>query len=124
MVDRVTATPAALALVERLKAKHGELVFLLSGGCCEGTAANCFIRGEIQPGEREILLGEIGGCPFYISLTHYEFSRHTEIVIDAEPMRGVGGEFSLEAPEGMAFKAGSKFFTDEEWAELQRAGLV
>ena len=35
--DRVKATDAALVAIERLKARHGPLVFVQSGGCCDGT---------------------------------------------------------------------------------------
>ena len=40
MVDKVTATPAALDLIERLKAKHGQdLMFHQSGGCRDNSAS-------------------------------------------------------------------------------------
>ena len=35
-VKRVVATPAALELIERLKAKHGPLMFHQSGGYSSG----------------------------------------------------------------------------------------
>ena len=41
MVDRVVATPEALALIEELKAQYGALMFHQSGGCCDNSAANC-----------------------------------------------------------------------------------
>ena len=34
---RVTATPAALELIEELKAEHGPVMFHQSGGCCDGS---------------------------------------------------------------------------------------
>ena len=40
MVERVVATPEALALIDELKAQHGELMFHQSGGCCDNSAAN------------------------------------------------------------------------------------
>ena len=67
MVDKVIATPVALELVAQLKAKHGpELMFHQSGGCCDNSAANCYLPGEITMGAGDVYLGEIGGCPFYI----------------------------------------------------------
>ena len=43
MVDKVIATPAALALVAFLQSKHGpDLMFHQSGGCCDNSAANCY----------------------------------------------------------------------------------
>lgn len=123
MVERVVATSAALALIARLREKHGPLVFLQSGGCCEGSAASCFPRDELQVGPRDLLLGEIGGCPFYCTESQYEYLKHTQLVIDALDMPG-GGSFSLEGPEGKSFHTGSRLFSDAEWAELQQAGLV
>ena len=41
MVERVLATPGALELIERLKQKHGPLMFHQSGGCCDGSAPMC-----------------------------------------------------------------------------------
>lgn len=123
MVDRVVATPAALALIERLKARHGAgLMFFQSGGCCDGSAPMCYLAGELAIGRYDVHLGEIGACPFYIGQSQYEYSKHTQLVIDVAP--GNGDTFSLEGPEGVSFIARSRFFSDEEWTELERAGLV
>jgi len=40
-IERVTATDAALAAIERLKARHGPLMFVQSGGCCDGSSPIC-----------------------------------------------------------------------------------
>ena len=52
MVEKVIATDAALhvELIEFLKKKHGPLMFHQSGGCCDNSAANCFLPGEITIG--------------------------------------------------------------------------
>ena len=63
MVHKVIATPAALELIEVLKAKHGPLMFHQSGGCCDNSAANCYLPGEITIGAQDEYLGDIGGCP-------------------------------------------------------------
>lgn len=117
MVERVVATDGALALIERLRQKHGPLMFHQSGGCCEGSAANCFMEGEFMLGSADLLLGEIGGCPFYISKSQYEYWKHTQIIIDVIEARG-GGSFSLEGPEGFSFLSRSRLFTDEEFSAL------
>jgi len=117
MVERVIATEGALALIGRLKAKHGLLMFHQSGGCCDGSAANCYLPGEITvTPERDVRLGSIGGCPFYISKSQFEYWQHTQLIIDVT--EGRGGTFSLEGPEGLAFLTRSRLYTDEEWAEL------
>ncbi|PKO56763.1 MAG: DUF779 domain-containing protein [Betaproteobacteria bacterium HGW-Betaproteobacteria-21] len=123
MVDRVTATQAALDLIQVLHGKHGELMFHQSGGCCDGSAANCYLPGELTIGAGDVLLGEIGGFPFYIGKSQYEYWKHTQLIIDVIDARG-GGTFSLEGPEGKSFHTRSRLFTDEEWAALVQAGLV
>ena len=120
MVDRVIATPTALELIERLKARHGALFFHQSGGCCDNSAANCFLPGELTLGAGDVFLGEIGGCPFYMGKAQFEYWKHTQLIIDV--IDGHGGTFSLEGPEGKAFHTRSRVFTDAEMAELDRHG--
>ncbi len=120
MVERVIATPAALALIERLVVRHGPVLFIQSGGCCDGSAPNCFKRSEFALSPSDVLLGEIGGSPVYVGGSHYAYSKATQLIIDALP--GQGDNFSLEGPEGMAFHARTRLFTDEEWAELSGGG--
>ena len=115
-IPRVLATDAALTLTARLKAKHGPLMFHQSGGCCDGSAPMCFPEGELLVGDGDVLLGEIGGCPFYMSAAQYEYWKHTQLIIDVVP--GRGGMFSLEGPEGLRFLTRSRLFDDEEQAAL------
>lgn len=123
MVEKVVATPAALALVEFLKEKHGTLMFHQSGGCCDNSAANCYLPGEITMGSGDVFLGEIGGCEFYIGRKQYEYWKHTQLIIDV--IDGHGGTFSLEGPEGKAFHTRSRVFTQQELEELAReAGIT
>jgi uncharacterized protein (DUF779 family) len=120
MVQKVIATAAALELIEALKRKHGPVMFHQSGGCCDNSAANCYLPGEITMGAGDVLLGEIGGCPFYIGKSQYEYWKHTQLIIDV--IEGSGGTFSLEGPDGKAFHTRSRVFTDAETAELQLDG--
>jgi uncharacterized protein len=113
---RVSATPAALALIRTLEAKHGPLLFHQSGGCCDGSSPMCFPRGEFLVGEADVLLGEIGGQPFYMSEAQFEYWMHTHLIIDV--VSGRGGMFSLEGPEGLRFLTRSRLYTDEEQAQL------
>ena len=115
-ISRVLATDATLALIARLKAKHGSLMFHQSGGCCDGSAPMCFPAGELLVGDSDVLLGEIGGCPFYMSAAQYAYWKHTQLIIDVVP--GRGGMFSLEGPEGLRFLTRSRLFSDEEQAML------
>lgn len=121
-VQQVTATAEAIALIERLKARHGPLMFHQSGGCCDGSAPMCFPLGEFLVGESDVLLGVIGGCPFYISKPQFEYWKHTQLIIDVVP--GRGGMFSLEGPEGLRFLTRSRLYDDDEWRELTERGRV
>ncbi len=119
MVDRVLVTEAAAALIAKLRAIHGALLFHQSGGCCDGSSPMCYPLGEFRVGGRDILLGHIEGCPVYIGAAQFEYWAHTQLTIDVVP--GRGGGFSLESPEGMRFLTRSRVFTDDEWAELKAA---
>ncbi len=121
MVEKVIATPAALELIELLKSKYGELMFHQSGGCCDNSAANCYLPTDLTIGPSDEYLGNIGGVPFYMSKSQYEYWKHTQLIIDV--IEGTGGTFSLEGPEGKAFHTRSRVFTDAEWAELRAARL-
>ena len=122
IVSRVLATETALELITRLQAKHGPLMFHQSGGCCDGSAPMCFPAGELLVGDGDVLLGEIGGCPFYIGAAQYEYWKHTQLIIDVVP--GRGGMFSLEGPEGLRFLTRSRLFSDDEWAALEQEKVV
>ena len=116
-VARVAITAAAAAVLRRLGAQHGPLLFHQSGGCCDGSAPMCFPRGEFRLGERDVLLGELEGTPFYIGGQQYEAWKHTQLMIDVVPGRGSG--FSLEAPLGVRFLTRSRVFDPEEAAWLE-----
>ena len=116
IVPRVLATDAALDLIARLKTKHGPLMFHQSGGCCDGSSPMCYPEGELLVGDGDVRLGEIGGCPFYMSAAQFEYWKHTQLTIDVVP--GRGGMFSLEGPEGLRFLTRSRLFTDQEQAAL------
>ena len=49
-ISRVLATDAALALIAKLKAKHGPLMFHQSGGCCDGSSPMCYPEGDLLVG--------------------------------------------------------------------------
>jgi uncharacterized protein (DUF779 family) len=117
MPDKVIATEAALALIEVLKAKYGNFFFHQSGGCCDNSAANAYLPGELTIGAGDVYLGDIGGLPFYIGANQYEYWKHTQLIVDVIDCHG-GGTFSLEGPEGKAFLTRSRIFTDAEAAEL------
>jgi uncharacterized protein (DUF779 family) len=118
---RVCATPAAAAWIARLTDQHGPLMFHQSGGCCDGSAPMCYLRGEFRVGAQDVLLGHVAGdTPVWIGARQFEYWRHTQIIIDVVPGRGAG--MSLEAPEGVRFVTRSRVFSDAEAALLAAAG--
>ncbi|MEK0267423.1 DUF779 domain-containing protein [Stenotrophomonas sp.] len=119
---QVMATLPALQLIETLQARHGDLLFHQSGGCCDGSSPMCFAQGDFIVGDRDVRMGEIGGAPFYISPAQFEYWKHTQLIIDVVP--GRGGMFSLENGEGVRFLVRSRLFSDEEFARLKAAGRV
>lgn len=117
MAERVSATPEALALIALLANRNGPLLFHQSGGCCDGSAPMCYPAGEFRIGGQDVKLGEIGGMPFYMSASQFEYWQHTHLIIDV--VKGRGSGFSLEAPEGVRFLTRSRVFTEEELAQLE-----
>lgn len=115
---RVELTEAAATLVRELAAEHGPLLFHQSGGCCDGSAPMCFPVGEFRIGARDVLLGEVGGCPFYMGADQFEYWKHTHLTVDVVPGRGSG--FSLEAPRGVRFLIRSRVLESWELSELER----
>lgn len=121
-VAQVTATPTAVALIENLRGKHGAVLFHQSGGCCDGSSPMCYPQDDFIVGDRDVLLGEIGGAPFYISAPQFEYWKHTQLIIDV--VEGRGGMFSLENGEGVRFLTRSRLFSDGEFQILRSCGRV
>ena len=111
-VPRVIATPAGLALIATLRERYGPLLFHQSGGCCDGSSPMCYPLGDFIVGDRDVRMGEIGGVPFYMSPSQFEYWQHTQLIIDAIP--GRGGMFSLDNGTERRFLTRSRVFTDEE----------
>ena len=115
-IARVKVTDEAAKIVDQLRAKHGELMFHQSGGCCDGSSPMCFEKGDFIVGSSDVWLGEIAGCDFFMAKDQFEFWQHTELTIDVVP--GRGASFSLEIPLGVRFVTKSRVFTYEESQNL------
>ena len=120
--EQVLATPTAVALIGELRSEYGNILFHQSGGCCDGSSPMCFPQAEFQIGDTDVLLGEIGGVPFYISGPQFEYWKHTQLIIDVVP--GRGGMFSLENGRGVRFLVRSRLFEDDEFEALRAAGRM
>ncbi|MDX6220233.1 MAG: uncharacterized protein QOJ48_1914 [Frankiales bacterium] len=116
-MERVTITDTAASLVEKLRSRHGPLMFHQSGGCCDGSSPMCFPVGDFLTGPSDVLLGTVAGCEFWMSASQFAYWSHTHLTVDVVPGRGSG--FSVEAPEGLRFLIRSRLFTDAETEELQ-----
>ncbi len=122
MAERVSATPAAQALIEQLTQKFGDLVFLQSGGCCEGSGPMCMPANEFRPSPSDVRLGELGSAIFYMGHSHFQFAENMHTILDAVP--GSSGSFSLECGTGMAFITRGRLYSDEELAQLAPVTLA
>ena len=121
-VAQITAPPTAVARIENMRGKPGTVLFHQSGGCCDGSSPMCYPQDDFIVGDRDVLLGEIGGAPFYISAPQFEYWKHTQLIIDV--VEGRGGMFSLENGEGVRFLTRSRLFSDDELQILRTCGRV
>jgi len=116
-VERVSVTDKAAAVIDQLRQQHGDLMFHQSGGCCDGSSPMCFAKGEFLVGSRDLCLGEINGCNFYMASDQFEYYKNMHIKIDVT--QGRGSSFSLEIPLGLRFLSISRVFTDDELTNLR-----
>ncbi len=117
LVERVSVTDKARAVIDQLREQHGDLMFHQSGGCCDGSAPMCFAKGDFLIGSRDLCLGEIHGCRFYMAADQFEYYKNTHITVDVSA--GRGSSFSLEIPLGLRFMAISRLFTEDELSHVR-----
>lgn len=120
MVERVVATDKAVELIHFLKDKHqADIVFHQSGGCCEGSKPMCFLADEFRLGQVDKLLGYVDeDVPFYMHESLYNYSKHTQHILDVVDSFGSG--FSIEALEGKSFLIRARVFSDDEYEEVKK----
>ena len=115
-IARIDITPSAADVIEKLRAKHGPLMFHQSGGCCDGSSPMCFEKGDFIIGSSDVWLGQIEDCDFWMSGDQFEYWQHTHLTIDVTP--GRGASFSLEIPMGVRFLIRSRLFSEAEYGHL------
>ncbi|WP_406872249.1 DUF779 domain-containing protein [Aminobacter sp. P9b] len=93
-LDKVSATPEAIALLVKIIADHGPVLFHQSGGCCDGSSPMCYPLSDFIVGDNDVLLGTVGETPVYIGASQFEVWKHTDLIIDV--VAGRGGMFSLD----------------------------
>lgn len=117
MSERVSATPPAQELIRKLTAEHGPIIFLQSGGCCEGSGPLCMPVHEFKPSAMDVVLGILNdGAVFYMSDSHFSFAENMHTILEAQP--GSSGSFSLDCGSGFAFITSARLYSDEELASL------
>lgn len=114
---RVLVTPAAVDIINRLKAEYGELFFHQSGGCCEGSYPHCFEKGGFLIGSNDVCICEIEDCKFYMAGDQFEYWKHTQLTLDV--MEGRAASYSLESTIDVGFLIHSRLFTEEELIDLE-----
>lgn len=118
-IKRLDSTIQAQEIVQRLKDENGDLVFNLSGGCCDGTAPMCYTKDDFYVPSRNVKLGEICGCEFFIDKDQFEYFKHSFLTLDVKKETAFGNSFSLEIDLGYQFVIKSRIFTDEEYKSLE-----
>ena len=119
---RVDVTPAAVDLLRKMTEQHGPLMFHQSGGCCDGSSPMCFPDGDFMLSDADIHLGDLAvdgldrAVPFWMSVSQYEYWKHTHLTVDV--VKGRGSGFSVESPEGVRFMIRSRLLTEDEMTEL------
>src|ERR1700749_3162888 len=98
---RVDVTEEAADWLRRLTVKHGPLMFHQSGGCCDGSSPMGVGHGDVIPLDADVRRGDLDvglgrQIPVWMSVSQYEYWKHTHLTIVAVPGRGAG--FSVEAP--------------------------
>ncbi len=103
MPQQITATAAALDLLERLRAEHGDLIVHISGGCCDGSSPMCLRAADLPASPHDVRLGALADVPVVIDGDLSRRWLHPSFHLDTAP--GAAGGFSLEALEEVHFTA-------------------
>ena len=117
MTNRVDITEEAISIIDKLKERHGDLIFHQSGGCCDGSSPMCLEKGDLILNENDVWLGTVHGCEFFMSKDQFEYWKHTHLIVDVT--KGRGSSFSLEIPLGLRFIIKSRLFREDEVSNLR-----
>ena len=78
----------------------------------------CFPAGDFITSEADVHLADLAVAGleapigFWMSVSQYEYWKHTHLTVDV--VKGRGSGFSVEAPEGVRFLVRSRLLTDDE----------
>jgi uncharacterized protein (DUF779 family) len=78
--------------------------------------------GEFVLSDHDILLGTVGGCPFYMDHRQFAAWKHTQLMLDVSD--GLPEGFSLPAGADGHFVTNSRLYCPDENSEVgQKAGM-
>jgi len=81
----------------------------------------CYAKSDFYVPSRNVKMGEICGCEFFIDKDQFEYFRNSQIIVDVKEEKGAfGNSFSLEIDMGYQFLTKSRIFTDLESEELKK----
>jgi uncharacterized protein (DUF779 family) len=96
----VSLTGSARAIVERVKERRGNLVFVFGDGCCEGTSPHLFDDYYVDP--EQIRVGELEGIPVFASPHIHRLYGGRRVVIDVD-VGALSDSLSVETELGCRF---------------------
>ncbi len=109
---RVTATPAALTALARLREQRGPVVLYQLGGCCDDGLPVCFDEADLVIGDDDVVLGFAGDCPVYVDDRQREVWKRVQLIVDVA--KGEPEGFSLPAEDGKHFITRSRVVSPAE----------
>ncbi|MDA5094677.1 DUF779 domain-containing protein [Aliiroseovarius sp. KMU-50] len=110
--EKVVVTDAALELLEELRAEHGDVLFKISAGCCDGTGPMCYRTSDIIIGANEVKLGDADGAGIWASPSIADIWKNSQLILDAGP--GTGAGFSLDNGRTTHFLTRARILSDNQ----------
>ncbi len=116
-VARVVATPPALARIDALRARHGDLLLHLAASG-DDAAPLCVAVGTFGIGARDVRLGEVAGAAFYCTAAQFEMRHAHQLIVNV--VDGADDPASLHDDDDRRFIVRKRPFDTDELAALAR----
>jgi len=115
-IKKVLGTVRTEKVISNITKVKKDIIFHQSGGCCDGSSPMCLPSENFRIGSRDLRLGIIKACKFYMEMDLFRLYKNMHITINA--VKGRGSSFSLEIPLGLRFVTISKFLTTYELSHV------